>query len=146
MNRYAELKRRHQAEFNTFPIKFAFSKEQFERGMAELGLLPTDTDKVYSAPGGGFYRRSDGGKFKEMLDRFDKELQEAIASDATGDGFIKEMFRCELDNHEYGYTYDCGDAIDALGYTWDDIEADPRLSRGLTEAAKEIRAYEEAKA
>ena len=59
MNRYAELKRRQQAEFSAFPMQFAFSDRQFAEGMAALGLEPTDTDKVYKAPGGGFYRRED---------------------------------------------------------------------------------------
>lgn len=88
MNRYADLKQRQQKEFDAFPMQFAFSDRQFAEGMAALGLTPADTDKIYKAPGGGFYRREDGPRFKAMLDRFDRELQEAIAGDETGDGFI----------------------------------------------------------
>ncbi len=79
MNRYAELKQRQQEEFEAFPMQFAFSDKQFADGMAKLGLKPTDTDKVYAAPGGGFYRREDSQRLKAMMERFDCELQEAIA-------------------------------------------------------------------
>ena len=138
MNRYAEMKQRQQQEFSAFPMQFAFSDKQFIEGMAALGLEPTDTDKVYKAPGGGFYRREDGQRLKEMMDRFDRELQEAIAADETGECFIYEMFLTELNNHEFGYTMDTEETLDALGYTADEVLSDPRLKRGIEKAATEI--------
>ena len=138
MNRYADLKRRQQEEFNAFPMQFAFSTEQFNQAMAALGLDLTDTDKVYRVPGGGFYRREDGPRLKAMMDRFDQELKDAIAGDETGDGFIYEMFLYELDNHEYSYTMDTEDTLDALGYTADEVLGDPRLKRGIEKAVTEI--------
>ena len=125
MNRYADLKQRQQQEFGTFP-------------MAALGLKPADTDKIYKVPGGGFYRREDGSRLKTMMDRFDQELNEAVAGDKTGDGFIYEMFLYELENYEYGCTMDLSETLDALGYTPEDIQADPRLSHGLERARLEI--------
>ena len=142
MNRYMELKQRQQAEFNAFPMHFAFSERQFAEGMAALGLAPTDTAKIYSAPGGGFYRREDSQRLQEMTDRFDRELAEAIAADETGEGFIYEMFLCELDDHEYGYTGDTTDALCALGYTAAEVLGDPRLKRGIEKAVAEIRGRE----
>ena len=138
MNRYAELKQRQQEEFNAFPMQFAFSQKQFAEGMAALGLKPTDTDKVYKAYGGGFYRREDSPRLEAMLERFDRELAEAIAADETGDGFIYEMFLYELDNHEYGYTMDTEETLDALGYTAKEIVGNPRLKRGIEKAVTEI--------
>ena len=138
MNRYADLKQRQQEEFGAFPMQFAFSDRQFAEAMAALGLEPTDTDKVYKAPGGGFYRREDGPRLKAMMDRFDRELQSAIAADETGDGFIYEMFLAELNNHEFGYTMDTEEALDALGYTAEEVLGDPRLKRGIEKAATEI--------
>ena len=138
MNRYADLKRRQQQEFDAFPMQFAFSNRQFAEAMAALGLKPTDTDKVYRAPGGGIYRREDGPRLKAMMDRFDRELQEAIAADQTGDSFIYEMFLYELANHEYGCTMDTEDTLDALGYTADEVLGDPRLKRGIEKAVTEI--------
>lgn len=138
MNQYEALKHRQQAEFSAFPMQFAFSDEQFAEGMAALGLTPADVDKIYKAPGGGFYRREDGQRLKTMMDRFDRELQEAIAADTTGDGFIYEMFLAELNNHEFGYTMDTEETLDALGYTVDEVLNDPRLKRGIEKAATEI--------
>lgn len=138
MNRYADLKQRQQQEFDAFPMQFAFNDRQFAEGMAALGLKPTDTDKVYRAPGGGFYRKEDGPRLKEMMNRFDRELQSAIAGDKTGDGFIYEMFLHELNNHEYGYTGELCETLGALGYTPGDIQADPRLSHGLEKAQCKI--------
>lgn len=138
MNRYADLKQRQQEEFDAFPMQYAFSDQQFAEAMAALGLTPADTDKVYKAPGGGIYRREDGPRLAEMMDHFDRELQEAVASDKTGDGFIYEMFLYELGNHEYGYTCDLSETLDALDYTPDGIQADPRLSHGLEKARMEI--------
>ncbi len=138
MNRYAELKQRQQEEFEAFPMQFAFSDKQFAEGMAKLGLKPTDTDKVYAAPGGGFDRREDSQRLKAMMDRFDRELQEAIVGDETGEGFIYEMFLYELNNHEFGYTGDTEEALDALGYTAGEVLGDPRLKRGIKKAVTEI--------
>lgn len=134
MNRYADLKQRQQQAFDAFPIKFAFNDRQFAEAMAALGLEPTDTDKIYKAPGGGIYRKEDSAKFWEMLDRFEQELQSAIASDKTGDGFIYEMFLYELENYEYGLTGDLDETLDALDYTPEDVRADPRLRHGLEKA------------
>ena len=138
MNQYADLKQRQQQEFSAFPMQFAFSDSQFAEGMAALGLKPTDTDKIYKAPGGGFYRREDGPRLYDMMGRFDRELQEAIAEDETGDGFIFEMFLYELGNHEYDVTLDLDETLAALDYTMDAIQADPRLSHGLERARLEI--------
>ena len=138
MNRYADLKQHQQQEFGTFPMQYAFSNQQFAEGMAALGLKPADTDKIYKGPGGGFYRREDGSRLKTMMDRFDQELHEAVAGDKTGDGFIYEMFLYELENYEYGCTMDLSETLDALGYTPEDIQADPRLSHGLERARLEI--------
>ena len=138
MNQYADLKQRQQQEFSAFPMQFAFSDSQFAEGMAALGLKPTDTDKIYKAPGGGFYRREDGPRLYDMMERFDQELQEAIASDKTGNSFIYEMFLYELGNHEYDVTLDLDETLDALDYTMDAIQADPRLCHGLERARLEI--------
>jgi len=139
MNAYQELRRKQDKEFGEFPIMFAFSNEQFVEGMAKLGLKPSDTDKIYKLGVGGFYRRTDAEKLHEMFSRFDKELQEAIDADTTGEGFIFDMFDCELADHEYIVTFDISDALDAIGITQKDIEKDHRLQHGLALAKKKQR-------
>lgn len=48
------------------------------------------------------------------------------------------MFLAELNGHEFGYTMDTEEALDALGYTAEEILGDPRLKRGIEKAATEI--------
>ena len=143
MNAYRELRDKQQAEVNAFPMFFAFSQSQFDEGMKKLGLEPNETDKLYKfGSTGGFYRKSDSKALHDMLDRHDKELKDAIAADETGEGFISDMFSYELSNHEYGYTRDVEPALDALGLTLDEVNADQRLVHGLQKAhKKEIEWY-----
>ncbi len=136
-NQYQILKNRQQEEFNKFPIKFAFSNEQFKRGMNELGLDENDTDKVVSTAAGGFIKKTDVEAYVQLGNKFAAELEKAIENDEKGDGFVKDMFSYELANHEYGYTRDLTDTFDSLGYTIDDINRIPKLKKGLELALEE---------
>lgn len=141
-NQYVELKDKHQKEFNEFPMAFAFSNQQYTEGMEKLGLRQTDTDKVYSIGSGGFIRRSDSEAFGEMLARHQRDMDEAIEADETGEGFVYQMFSYELANHEYGYTWELEDTLDALGLTEDEVNNNPKLLLGLKRAIKEVGSHE----
>ncbi len=134
MNAYEELRYRHQKEFDAFPIHFAFDNKQFEEGMAKFGLTPQDTDKVLYIGCGGYIRKEDEGAFDAMIERQCKERKEAIAADKTGDGYLFDMFRYELANHEYGYTGDIRDTLDDLDLTLEEIKADSALDHALHKA------------
>lgn len=144
METYAEMRRRQQEEFNKLPMGAAFSTEQFERQMREWGLDPkTDTDKVYSIGFGAFIQKKDAPLFHEVTDRHERELEDAIAADPDGNGFIYTMFRYELNNHEFGYTCDPTETFKELGYTEKDFEKDERLAVGFKKAKAEIFARDE---
>src|SRR5699024_276361 len=97
MNAYIEMNRRHQAEDGAFPMAYAFGDEQLKEAMKKLGLKPSDTDKVCTIYGAGdIIRKSDLPAYREMQMRHREELFKAINSDETGDGFIFDMFDCEL--------------------------------------------------
>jgi hypothetical protein len=129
------MNERHQQEVNAFPIVFAFNNKQFEEGMAKLGLSPEDTDKVYKfGSTGGFYRKSDSPALKELFDRHEKEMREAIDGDSTGDGFIFDMFNHELADHEYIASGDVSYTLDMIGLSWDEVHASKKLMRGLKKA------------
>lgn len=137
MESYTQMKQRHQKEFNAFPMKFAFNNEQLAKGMKELGLHYTDTDKIYAyGDTGGFYRRSDSAALHEMLDRHERERQEAMNAEDAGDEFIFKMFTSALSNHEYNYTWDASDALESLGLTIEAVEANPKLQRGFKRACE----------
>ena len=143
MNKYQEMKERHQKEVNEFPMAFAFNKEQFDEGMRKLGLDPSETDKVCRLPAGGFCRLDDVDRLRGMFKRHRLELQRAIAKDNTGEGFIYDMFLTELNNHEYIVTYDYTDALNALGLTEEMVFSNKKLCHGLNMAIKIIKGYEE---
>ncbi|MEG0898405.1 MAG: hypothetical protein RSF40_01665 [Oscillospiraceae bacterium] len=138
MNQYTTLKEKHQEEVNNFPMFFAFSNNQFDDGMKKLGLQPSEIDKVCSIGCGGYIRKTDGDSMTKMYRRHKKECREAIANDTTGEGYIYDMFRYELDNHEYCITCYDGDALDALGVTHEQVEADERMIKALSKAKKDI--------
>lgn len=141
MNKYAELRQKQQEEFNALPLGFAFGDKQFEEMMEKWGLnahKQSDLDKIYSIGYGGYIQKKDAEQFHQTRARHDAEMEAAIAEDKTGDGFIYQMFLYELANHEYGYTGELEDTLDALGYTAEDINADKRLLHGLERATKRL--------
>lgn len=133
MENYLEMKRRHEKEVNSFPMMFAFNNEQFKEGMEKLGLKENETDKIYSIGGGGYIRRSDSKSLSELMNKHDREFDEAVKE---SDDFIFEMFDYELSNHEYCVTYDVSDTLRALGFTHEEVKANSRLSEGLKKAIK----------
>lgn len=141
MNKYLELKTRHEKEVNDFPIMFAFSKEQFNEGMKKLGLNENDTNKILSIGYGGYIRKSDKEAFFSLHERQEKELKDAIQRDTTGEEFIYDMFNYELANHEYCITLDVSDTLDALNLTIEEVDENPLLLKGLKKAIKNQKEY-----
>lgn len=131
---YSQMNHRHQKEVDAFPIGAAFSKKQFEEMMQKWGLKVTDTDKIFSLGAGCYIRKSDDEAFTEMMMRHHREKRAAIKADHAGDGFIFQMFRDELNNHEYNWTGDVSDTLEALGLTLEEIESNPALLTGFNKA------------
>lgn len=141
METYKQMSARHQKEIDKLPIGFAFSNKQFEEMMSKWGLKPTDTDKIYKLGStGGFYQKKDSDLIKSTMQKHSAEMQAAIDSDETGDGFIYEMFVCELFNHEYSYTGDPEDAVNRCGYELDEVCSDPKMKHALEKACKYVMA------
>lgn len=142
MSAYTDMRQRHSEETSALPIYWAFSDKRFEEILREMGMTKDDASQLRQAPGGGFCRASDAQHIIDTLLRHKQELNDAIAADATGEGFIREMFLYELKNHEYGYTLETEDAVRACGLTPEEVEADQRLKRGLELATQQIREAE----
>ena len=135
MNPYVTLKNKHQKEINDFPFGFAFSESQFNDMMInKFGLTPEDTDKIYSIGGGGYIRKTDSDAMQELFDRHAKERETAIKENK--DDYLYHMFNYELANHEYSYTGDLEDTLDALGLTYKEVKADKIMYEALKRAIK----------
>ena len=139
MNHYEELRQRQQQEVNALPLGFAFSRKQFDEMMKAWGLHPErDRKEICSIGGGGYVQKKDYTLLHQTMNRHEEELAAAIAADRNGNEFIYQMFLCELDNHEFGYTGDAERTLDALGYTMEQVTADKRLWKGFERACKQI--------
>jgi hypothetical protein len=135
MSSYTDLKNKHQKEIDSFPLGFAFNKEQFVEMMRKWGLTENDTDKIYSlGVGCSYIRKSDSQAFHDLIERHRKEREDAMNADLTGEGYIYEMFAYELANHEYSYTWDLEETLDSLNLTRDEVIKNDRLRAGLKKA------------
>ena len=128
--KYTELKAKHQAEVSAFPLGFAFNQKQFDEMMIKWGLKPTDIREILSIGGGGYVRKDDADAMKEMFARHEAEHKSAMQDDE----YLFTMFNYELANHEYSYTGELDDTLDALGLTIDEINADPKMADALKRA------------
>lgn len=132
MNPYVALKEKHQKEINAFPLGFAFNEKQFNEMMEKWNLTPTDKDKIYSIGGGGFIRKSDSEALQEMCKRHKTERETAMTENT--DDYLYHMFDYELENHEYNYTGDLEDTLDAIGITYPEVKANKVMFDALKRA------------
>lgn len=138
---YKTMREKHQQEVNEFPLGFAFGDKQFEEMMRKWGLdakKKSDLAQVAHLFAGAYILKKDIPAYKDMSRRHTEEFEAAIAADKTGNGFCYEMFYFELCNHEYGYTGDYEDTLDALGLTWEQVQQQENLKHGLEKAAHQI--------
>jgi hypothetical protein len=135
MNKYLQMKDRHQKEVEAFPMAFAFNDEQFKEGMVKLGLDANDKTKILSIGGGGFIRRTDADALSTMFDRIHAEEAEA----RKNDDYLFQMFAYELSNHEYCYTWDLTDTLRSLGLSLDEVKNSKQMNDALLKAIDEAR-------
>ena len=108
MKTYTELKNRQAKEFDAFPIAYAFSEKQLQEALIKLTATKEDCCTV---GGGSIVKKIDVKSFLIMQNTHEKERKQAFLVDDILIGAIKY----ELGNHEYGYTRDATDTINALG-------------------------------
>lgn len=134
VNQYRSMMQKHQKEVNSLPIRFAFSQEQFATVLREWGLNaenPSDLEKIRKIPGGGFILAKDVPAMRAIFAKHRDERNNAIAADKSGTGFIYDMFLYELSNHEYGYTGDISETLEALHISDEDLNGNAGLQHGL---------------
>lgn len=142
---YKEYRDARQEEFNSLPIFFAFSRDQFRECMEERGLTENDTDKIYSLGSGGYYLRTDADVIREYFNKPDE------LSDLMKDyDFAKSAIYHEMCNHEYGINWqgdwdvmscfgnvEYVDAADDLRQYWDALGWDDTQRRAYLDARRD---------
>lgn len=139
MKTYREMTAEHQRRIDAFLAKyafFAFSGDQFEEGLQKLGTTPEKLSRLSAA--GGFILTDKVPAYCRLANALYDEMQRAKEDPQTGAEFCYQMFYEELLNHEFGYTADATDAIEALGLTGAEIDADPRLRFAFHRACGDI--------
>ena len=106
--------------------------------MEKLGV--DSLDEVVATGYGGYLTKENEKIFIELVKR---HMQEIMDNYDDLD-FVVDMFVYELENHEYGYTGDIEDTLDALNLTLDEINANQTLVMGLKIALDKINGGEEA--
>jgi len=141
MNKYKELKNRHQEELNEIPLIVAFDAQDLEQEMKSLGLQPNETDAVYKLHNCAYILKSDRDRYNGMLQRFKDEEKQAINADKTGDGFIYDMFFYQFEIHQLFESEFVYHALKALELTKKDILKSPNLLNGYKKAFKVFENY-----
>jgi len=122
MQTYQQFKTNKSKEWSKLKgIFYAFSDDQFNEGIAKIGITQDEVkEKLYNLGGGGYILKSESKNMERMLQNASDEL-DAILNDKKQ---LLDALSYELMNHEYCITYDTSDALDALGLKESDIDAD----------------------
>ena len=139
MSKYLELKERHQKEINDFPIAYVFGDSEEKRKELMKKLRVDSLDEVISFGCGGYIAKANKKAFVDLA----KTHSQEIRNNYNDLDFVVDMFVYELENHEYGYTGDIEETLDALNLTLDEINANQTLVMGLKIALDKINGREE---
>lgn len=134
METYKQIKARHQAEVNAFPIGAAFSDKQVAEMMQGFGLPNDKTGyaQIVSVGIGCFIKRSDVPAWIEMGERHEREMKEFRKNRKE----LIEGFRYEFANHECMFIRDDDAVCASFGLTYAEVQADAELHKIYKEAWK----------
>ena len=114
---YLDLKKKHQKEFEDFPIAYAFNDKQLREALEKLGATKEECVTVFGH--GDIVKRTDVKALLTMIKRHDKELKQRLREDAD---FAEAAFLYEMDNHEYAINWSADeDVLAAFAITFEDI-------------------------
>ena len=103
---YLDLKKRHQKEFEDFPIAYAFNDEQMKEALEKLGATKEECVTVFGH--GDIVKRADAKDLIALLDRQDKEMKASLRKDPE---FAEAAFLYEMDNHEYAINWSADEDV-----------------------------------
>ena len=114
---YLDLKKKHQNEFDEFPIAYAFNDEQLKESLEKLGATKEECVTVFGH--GDIVKRTDAKALLALLDRQDEEMKQRLRDDPD---FAEAAFLYEMDNHEYAINWSADeDVLACFNITFEDI-------------------------
>lgn len=112
---YKEMQEVHQKDIEAFPITYMFgtkSDEEIKEELSKIGAkCMAECVSVFGC--GDIVRRVDVPKLKGLLNTHNQERFKLYEKDKL----FEDAILYEMNNHEYSYTGDKGDTLEALGYT-----------------------------
>ena len=138
MNLYEIQKEAQQARYSEFLRNyafFAFNEEQLKAGLRKFNIQPGQKGVLTVLPGGGYVLSEHFEEFMDMIHTAQAERDAALADPENGTKFALDMFVYELSAHEFTYTGDESEALEALNITPEDLSKNEML-RAALEAAK----------
>jgi hypothetical protein len=110
---YTDMEVAHQREVNNFPMCFIIGSKDTEQIKDELKrTLGTDNfEEVMKTPYGGIIKKSDAEFFEFMFTHHQRERAHFVENEKNlVSAIVSEMY-----SHEYGYTLEPDDVLNALG-------------------------------
>ena len=136
--KYYTFKERNKKEMDEFIdqyVFFAFSNEQFEKGLEKLNQRHPDLnitmdnyqDKLYSWIGGGFVMKGVKKLEKQMWRRMHKHERKFLSKFKN----LVNALEYEMGNHECSYTGEYTNCLPPLGFSYQDLKKNKRLRKAF---------------
>lgn len=103
---YLDLKKKHQEEFEAFPIAYAFNDKQLQEALEKLGATKEEVITVFGH--GDIVKRTDAKNLLKMMKRHDEEMKQRLKDDVD---FAEAAFLYEMDNHEYAINWSADEDV-----------------------------------
>lgn len=114
---YLDLKKRHEKEFEEFPIAYAFNDKQLDEALAKLNATKEEVVTVFGH--GDIVKRENVKTLIALLERHEQELHQRLKDDVE---FAEAAFEYEMDNHEYAINWSADeDVLAAFNITFEKI-------------------------
>ena len=136
---YVEYKQKLSEAVGATPFIFAFTMESLESQLTEKGIKYENVEDVVVNMGSGIHiLRNDLEQYLIDSETRQNEFEELMKNKKFAIG----AFYCELKNHEYGWTLENEEALEAFGFTLQQVHSDEHLAMCLEAAEKAIKKEE----
>ena len=129
---YDALQKAHQEDISNFPILWLFGKKsdaELAEAISKIGAK--SVDDLVGIGGGGYIHKEKKEDFLTMMQNHGEERNKFSSNQNN----LIEVIFSEMCNHEYAYTQDPEDTLNALGKTYQDLQ-DPIFKKAWKLAEK----------
>ena len=116
---YSALKKAHQEDISNFPILWLFGKKSDAEITEEISKIGAKSvDELINIGDGGYVHKNKKEDFVAMIKNHAEERKKFSSNQNN----LIEVIFSEMCNHEYAYTQDPEDTLNALGKTYKDLQ------------------------